>query len=280
MTSLGYDDSQKAVKLFDGWALTLNYDGRELEAQQMFRRALDISRNDESNTAVAPDLLLNYAGLLLQLGHRAEAARYFALASRKAHEFHDNVVTDNADLLQAWLFMSAHAYAQATRQVDELEQRLRKRYAPEHYLFAELSSARAGIAVGRGDLPSAARFAREAVEIDEASIRRIGQCAALLSYLLVSKSGIDLKSGQREEAASDARRAINLLEAREDPSILSSNVGRAYLALALALEAEGKPEEAQLAARKAYANLQTTLGADQPDTQSARQLTNTRSPSH
>jgi tetratricopeptide (TPR) repeat protein len=96
----------------------------------------------------------------------------------------------------------------------------------------------------------------------------------------VRKSGIELKSGQREQAASDARRAITLLEQAEDPSILSSNVGRAYLALALALEAEGKPGEAQLAARKAYANLQTTLGSDQPDTQSARQLTNTRLPGH
>jgi hypothetical protein len=71
-----------------------------------------------------------------------------------------------------------------------------------------------------------------------------------------------------------------MLEDGKDPGILSSNVGRAYLALALALEAERKPDEAELAARKAYANLQTTLGADQPDTQSARQLTNTRLPSH
>jgi hypothetical protein len=278
MTTLGYDDSQKAVKLFDDWALTLSYDGRELEAQQLYRRALDISRNDEGNGAAAPDLLLNYAGLLQELGQKAEAARYFALASRKAHELNDNVLVDDADLMQAWMFTDAHAFAQATRQVDELEQRLRQRYAPAHYLFAELSSARAHIALGRGDLPSAAHFAKEAIEIDEASIRRIGQCAAMLSTLLVSKSGVDLKSGQRDEAASDARRAIKLLEEREDPSILSSNVGRAYLALALALEAEGKPDEAQGAARKAYANLQTTLGSDQPDTQSARQLTNSRLP--
>ncbi|MDT7812943.1 MAG: hypothetical protein QOJ42_2859, partial [Acidobacteriaceae bacterium] len=209
-----------------------------------------------------------------------EAARYLFLASQNTHELNDNVLADNTDLLQAEMFIDAHAFAQATRQVAELEQRLRKRYAPEHYVFAQLSSARARIALGRGDLPSAAHFAREAVEIDEASIRRIGQCTALLSTLLVSKSAMDLKSGQWEEAASDARRAIKLLEDGEDPSILSSNVGRAYLALALALEAEGKPDEAQLAARKAYGNLQTTLGSDQPDTKRARQLTNTHLPSH
>jgi eukaryotic-like serine/threonine-protein kinase len=279
MTTLGYDDSQKAVKLFDNWALTLNYDGRELEAQRLYRRALDISRNDETNRAVAPDLLLNYALVLSELGQRTEAARYLVLASQKAHELNDNVLSDDTDLMQAEMFIDAHAFAQASRQLAELEQRLRKRYAPEHYVFAELSSARARIALGRGDLPAAVQLAKEAVEIDEASMRRIGQCAALLSTLLVNKSGMDLKSGQREEAESDARRAIKLLEDREDPSILSSNLGRAYLALALALEAEGKPDDAQLAARKAYANLQTTLGSDQPDTRSARQLTNTRPPS-
>jgi serine/threonine-protein kinase len=280
MTTLGYDDSQKAVKLFDDWALILSYDGRELDALRTYRRALDISRNDETNSAVAPDLLLNYAGLLQELGQTTEAAPYFALASKKAHELNDNVLVDDAELKQANMFTDAHAFAQATRQLDELEQRLRQRYAPEHYVFSEVSWVRARIALGRGDLPSAAHFATESVALDEASMRRIGQCAALLTALLVGRSGIDLKSGQREQAVSDARRAIKLLEEREDPSILSSNVGRAYLALAQALEAEGKPGEAQLAARKAYANLQTTLGSDQPDTRSARQLTNTRLPTH
>jgi serine/threonine protein kinase len=280
MTTLGYDDSQKAVKLFDDWALTLSYDGRELEAQRLYRRALDISRNDETISAVAPDLLFNYASLLQGLGQKTDAARYFALALKKAHELNDNVLLDDIEIWQTDMFIDAHAFAQATRQLDEVEQRLRTRYAPAHYVFAELSSARGRIALGRGDLPSAAHFATEALEVDEASIRRIGQCAALLPYLLVSKSGIDLKSGQREQAASDARRAIKLLEDGEDQSTLSSNIGRAYLALAQALEAEGKPDEAQLAARKAYANLQTTLGPQQPDTRSARQLTNTRFPGH
>jgi serine/threonine protein kinase/tetratricopeptide (TPR) repeat protein len=280
MTTLGYDDSQKAVKLFDDWAYILDNDGRQLEAQRTYRRALDISRNDESNNAVAPVLLFNYATLLKELGKTTESARYFALASKKAHELNDNVLVDDTDLLRADMFIDAHAFAQSAHLLDEVEQRMHKRYDPAHYVFAEVSSERARIALSRGDLSSAAHFASEAVEIDEASIRRIGQCAALLPYLLMSKSGIELKSGQREQAAYDARRAIRLLQDGQDPSVLSSNVGRAYLTLALVLEAQGKTDEAQIAARKAYANLQTTLGTDQPDTQRARQLTNSRFPSH
>ena len=44
MTSLGYDESQKAVKLFNDWALILGYNGRQLEAERLYRRAIEISR--------------------------------------------------------------------------------------------------------------------------------------------------------------------------------------------------------------------------------------------
>ena len=126
MTTLGYDDSQKAVKLFDDWAYILDNDGRQLEAQRTYRRALDISRNDESNNAVAPVLLFNYATLLKELGKTTESARYFALASKKAHELNDNVLVDDIDLLQADMFIDAHAFAQSAHLLDEVEQRMRQ----------------------------------------------------------------------------------------------------------------------------------------------------------
>ena len=195
------------MKLFDDWAYILDNDGRQLEAQRIYRRALDISRNDESNNAVAPVLLFNYATLLKELGKTTESARYFALASKKAHELNDNVLVDDIDLLQADMFIDAHAFAQSAHLLDEVEQRMHKRYDPAHYVFAEVSSERARIALSRGDLPSAAHFASKAVEIDEASIRRIGQCAALLPYLLMSNSESSSKAvnGSRPHPTPGAR---------------------------------------------------------------------------
>jgi serine/threonine protein kinase len=280
MATLGYDDSQRAVKLFNDWALTLNYDGRELDAEKIYRRALDISRNDETNSAVAPVLLYNYAALLRELGKDTEAGRYLDLAARKARELNDSIVADDTELLKALMFTDAHEFAQAAGVLAGLEQRLRKRYAPQHYVFSELLSERSRIALGHGDLQSAANLAREAVELDEASIRKIGQCAAYLPTLLVRKSRIELQGGRPEEAASDANRALELLADEADSGIPSSNVGRAYLALAQALQASGKQDQAQAASRKAYANLQTTLGPDHLDTHSARKLADTRLPGH
>jgi serine/threonine protein kinase len=280
MINLGYDDSQKAVKLFNHWALTLSYDGRQLDAERIYRRALDISRNDGTNSAVIPVLLYNYASLLRELGRRSEAARYLDLAGAKAHKLNDNVLTDDIDLLKALMCTDAHEWDHASGLLTDLEQRLRKRYAPEHYVFAELASERSRIALARGDIHSAIDYAQRAVELDEASIRRIGQCAAYLPTLLVRKSVVELRGQQQDVAESDATRALELLENGEDTGVPSSNIGRAYLVLAESLQVAGKQDQAQIASSKAYANLQTTLGPNHPDTRSAGQLADSRLPGH
>ena len=280
MSQLGYEDSQKAAKLFNGWALTLAYDGRQLESEKIYRRALDISRSQDGEQAVAPTLLFNYASLLHQLGRRDDAARYLQLAGARAQALHDNILADDADLLHAEMYTDQHQLAKASTLLDDLEIRLRRRYPPEHYVFAEIASARSAIALARGDPASATRFAQQAIALDQASIRRIGQCAAYLPTLLIRKSQVERSSGYAESAATDARRALELLHDEANTGIPSSNVGRANLALAQALEAGGEQDEARPAFRSAYANLLTTLGSDHPDTRLSQELADARLPSH
>jgi serine/threonine protein kinase len=280
MTELGYDDSQKAAKLFNDWGLTLAYDGRQLDAERNYRRALDMSRNDETNGSVAPVLLYHYAALLRQLSRNPEAAQYLDLAADKARDLNDNILADDTDLLRAEMYTDAHEFAQANRILNQLEQRLRNRYAPDHYVFAELASARSAIALARGDVSSAITLARNAVELDEASMRRIGQCAAYLPTLLVRESQAELRGRQAEQAASDANRALKILQDQDGTGIPSSNIGRASLALAQALSAMARQDEAQPAAQRALANLQPTLGSEHPETRLARQLADARLPSH
>jgi len=280
MSELGYDDSQKAAKLFNDWGLTLAYDGRQLEAERIYRRALDISRSDGGSGAAAPVLLFNYATLLRELGRSEEAATYLEEASEKARSLDDNILADDAELLKAEMNVDAHEFAKANRILNELEPRLRRRYAPEHYVFAEVSSARSGMALAQGDLPMAWQFAGNAVAVDEASIRRIGQCGAYLPTLLVRRARVELQIGQAESAATDARRALEMLGGEREAGIPSSNVGLASLVLAQALQSLDRQDEAQSAAQRAYANLQTTLGSDHADTRLSRELADARLPSH
>lgn len=280
MTELGYDDSRKAAKLFNNWALTLAYDGRELDAERIYQRALTITSNEESNGAAAPDLLFNFAALMRRLNKHDEAARYLAMARDKARDLDDNILADDVDLVRAEMLTDDGDFNKAIEVLDALALRLHHRYAPEHYVFAESASARSAIALARGDVSSARRFAQEAVSLDEASIRRIGQCAAYLPTLLIRQAQVDLSAGQPEAAASEARRALTLLHGEEDTGIPSSNVGRANLVLAQALQASGQQDQAQDASRKAYANLQTTVGLEHPDTRRAGELADARQPSH
>ena len=278
ISQLGYEDSQKAAKLYNGWALTLAYDGRQLEAEKIYRRALEISRSQDGDQAVAPSLLFNYASLLHQLGRRDEAAHYLQLAGARAHTLHDNIVADDADLLRSEIYTDQRQFAKASTLLDDLETRQRRRYSPEHYVFSEIASARSALALAQRDAASATRFVNQAVALDQASLNRIGQCAAFLPTLLVQRSHVELSRGDAESAAVDARRALELLRTEAGSGTPSSNVGRANLALAQALDAAGDPGEAQPASRTAYANLLTTLGSDHPDTQRSRDLADTRLP--
>jgi predicted negative regulator of RcsB-dependent stress response len=72
-------------------------------------------------------------------------------------------------------------------------------------------------------------------------------------------------------AERDAREAVALLQQAQPGDFPSSN-GRAYLALARVLSAEGRGVEARAAAQRALEQLQKALGPQHPDTRAAEQL--------
>jgi serine/threonine-protein kinase len=272
MTNLGYDGTQKAVKLYNDWALTLAYEGRQLEAEKTYRRAMNIGRADETVDSVSPVLLYNFAEVLHDLGRTAEAADYAERASLRAKEAGDQFLIDETNLLKARFYLDKRDFARTRVMLTELEPRLRSKFPREHYAFAALASDRSQLAFATGDLPRAMQLADQAVMLDEASIRNIGQCAALLPTLLVRRSNLELQARRHDLAAGDAARALDLLQSELNSGIHSSNVGRAYLAQARALKAMGKLDEAHSASRAAFEHLQDTLGPDHPETRSAYHL--------
>jgi serine/threonine-protein kinase len=272
MTSLGYDDTQKAVKLFNDWALILSYNGRQLEAEQLYHRAIQISRSDQSEGAVPATLLYNYASVLRELGRPAEADRYSDLASSKARKMNDQILLDQTDLLKARLDLDKSHFQHAAKLLAELEPRMRDKLPPGHYAFAALASDRSNLALATGDISGALKLADQAIRIDEASIRSIGQCAAFMPTLLVRRAFVELQARREDLAASDAAEAMTMLQAEMEPGAHSSNLGRAFLAQALALKASGKSEQALTASKRAYENLRDTLGSNHPDTRNASAL--------
>ena len=94
----------------------------------------------------------------------------------------------------------------------------------------------------------------------------------LLQDFLVGRSDIEGELGRANEAASDAARAVTLSVHDTQPGTFSSHLGRAYLTLGRALQAQGKQDDARAAFRSAAQNFESALGAGSPDADIARQL--------
>jgi serine/threonine protein kinase len=272
LARLGRDDTEQAGTLFNNWALALLQSGRVLEAERVFRRAIDISRADNSVEAVSPTLLNNYAAVLRELERLPEASDYAERGFAKAQEAGDEVSIYQSLLMRARIYRDQHDLARSDVMLAQVEPRLRRGLPAGHFAFASLASERSLNALAKGDVPAAMRLADQAVMIDEASIKARGEGAVPLRNLLIRRSTIELAAHRPNDAAADAARVVSLLQASAEPGTFSCTMGRAYLALASAFEAQGKRDEARAAGRSAAEQLQNTLGPDHSETRSARQL--------
>jgi eukaryotic-like serine/threonine-protein kinase len=273
MTSLGRDETETGVVLYNDWALELDQVGRPLEAEKIYRRVIDMSRDGETEEAVSPMILLNFARVQRELNHLPQAADYAERAYDKAIKVGDELVVNQSLLERTKLYTTQHNLPRAEEMLAEVEPRLRKILPPGHYAFAAITSDRALLAMENHDLPTALRLNEDAIDLIQAAIKARGEGAFNLPGLYIDRSAIDLASGQADQAAADAANALMALQPLNLPGVISSKLGRAYLAQARALSAQGKSAEARQAASHALQQLQGSVGADHPDTHAAQQLT-------
>lgn len=150
--------------------------------------------------------------------------------------------------------------ARASEMWSEVESGLKRKLASGHIAFPALALEQSLSAEERRDLPSAMDLANQAVAIAEASIKAGREGIDLLPMLLVHRSCLEIRLGGAGEAAADANRALKILQKSAEAATLSSYVGRAYLALARALQAQGKHNEAGAAFRSAAEHFQKCAG--------------------
>jgi eukaryotic-like serine/threonine-protein kinase len=272
LTSLGRDDTATAATLFEDWALELHQLGRPLDAEKLYRRAIEISRANDTEDTVSPMVLNNYARSLRELGRLSEAADYAERAYAKGQTIGHQLVINQSLLERARIYADQQKLSRATEMLTEVEPRLRRDLPPAHYAFASLASDKATVALAGGHVPEALKLADQAVSIDEAAIKTGGAGAFYLPPLLIRRSAIELEARMSDKAVADAERAVTLLQPGTKLGGNSSTLGRAYLALGRALQAQGKSEGALAAFRSAAENLESTVGTDHPDTRNARQL--------
>jgi tetratricopeptide (TPR) repeat protein len=270
--ALGRDESQGTGTLLNNWALTLSSLGRPLDAEPLFRRAIEISRADATEDAVSPMLLVNYARVLRDLARLDEADDYVTRGVAKARAADDQIVVNQGLLLAAWVHLNRNQLDRAAAVLSEVEPRLRQALPAGHIAFASLASYRSLLALGRGDLQAALPLAQEAVSLAEASIQAGGQGSDFLPTMLLRRSDLERRLGRLDPAVADAREAVRLLEQSAPPGVLLSRLGRARLALAHGLRDLGRGDEADPVLRTAVEHLQSALGPEHPETLAAQEL--------
>ena len=274
LVALGRDDTQTAGTLYNNWALSLGLFGRPIEAERLLRRAIDIARAGTSEEGVSPMVLVNYARALREVGRPDEAAGYAERAYEVAEQADDRVVMDQTLFERARIYRERGDFARAAAMLSALEPRLRASLPPGHIVFAALTCDRARLANAAEDLDRANRFADEAIAMAEGLVAGGRAPGDFLAGCLVSRSIIRLKRGRATEAAADAARARDLLQAAAPSNARLSTIGRAYLALGRALDAQRRSDEAHAALRAAVDHLESAAGPDHPDTRRARELAN------
>ena len=273
LSSLGWEETDTSVHLFNNWALELDQIGRTLEAEQIERRALDQTSDGNSTEMSTAMMLNNYAKMLRKLNRLDEAADYAQRSYDKAQTEHNQLVTSQSLLERARIAISQRKFAQAS------ELAVRARTAD-----AQAPSSGALCLCQPGGRPVEDCLWRRRSAVGASACRSVGcyrrsgakelevQGAFAFPGFLLNRSSVELASGSLEQAVADANRALALQGSSTQPDSFSSTRGYAYLALARALDAQGKHDEAQAKADLAAQNLEKCLGSDHPDTRSAVQL--------
>ena len=271
LTELGRDDTATAATLLNNWALALEFSGNPLQAEQRFSHAIQLSHDNHGERAVSPTFLVNNAHVLNELARTKEAEDYAQRGYRAATELGDQETINQALLDLARIYRQAGQLARSTALLDEVEPRLRQNLPAGHYAFAALASERALDAQAAGDLHAASRYEKDAMDILNAAVRTGKEGAHYMPILLGRQSGLDLQLGRPDQAAADASAQLSLAQKDMEPGQYSANMGHAFLNLGMALQAQGKTNEARAAFRSAADHLERTLGPDHPDSRAARQ---------
>ncbi|HZQ71003.1 MAG TPA: serine/threonine-protein kinase [Terriglobales bacterium] len=268
LQALGRDDTETAGTVLNNWGLVVNRLGRQLEAEQLFRRAIAISRADRTERSVAPMLLNNLARTLLELNRFSEAADYAERAYAKARQAGDEIVMNQALSVRFQIYIDQGDVLRAAQALAELQPRWKRMMPPGHIAFAILPLYQGLLAMKRGDRETAIAKADRAVALAEANRENL---TYLSMAFLLRRAEVNLTFQRLDETKDDAEkaRAIEQTAFSEGPS---SRVGSAYLMEARALRAQGKFNEARVAARSALEHLEPTVGADHPKSKLARTL--------
>jgi serine/threonine-protein kinase len=268
MAQLGRENTLEAAIVYHNWAVTLNFAGQMLQAEQLFRRSIQIESADGTDKNVSPMALTNLSRVLIELDRIDEAQHYADRAHTRALAEGDEVVIRDSNFLRARISVRRGESAQAVKLLEDVEARYRRTRPPECVCYASLDYERAKLAAARGDADGALAEMNKAVALAEQKTSP----PDALRYFVLRRAEVELAVNRLDGARADAERVIALTRSALGTDAHSSYLGLAYLIQGRALLASGPYADAARALSSAVEQLRPTLGADHPQTRLAKRL--------
>ncbi|MGD9902137.1 MAG: protein kinase [Vicinamibacterales bacterium] len=266
----GRDGTERAGTLLNNWGLVRR--SMPLDAERLFRRAVQISSADGSEAGVSPMLLTNLGWSLLDLQRLPEGIAVAERAATRAERAGGGAVIYQNQLLRARLHHAAGDDARAAAVLDEFERRAPGLVPAGHPAFTVLLELRASIATSRRRYAEAHGFLADAfTTLDE---QRPDHRQGFLALYRV-RARLALSEGRPADAVTDAERALQLA-IETDPGLAASYwIGRSQLLLGEALIADGRAKDAVAPLEQAARDLEASVGPDHPWSRGARDLLGT-----
>jgi tetratricopeptide (TPR) repeat protein len=155
---------------------------------------------------------------------------------------------------------------EAERVLDEAERVMRATLKPDNGAFSNVLSGRSLLASARGQHRRAMAWADASLKLAEGS----DDAAYFVPLSMLLRAEVAALADEPEVARRDAEQLLTLWRKTLPPGSVSSNLGRAQLALAQALAQQGQKDNAAAAYAQALRHLVPTLGETGPQTLAAR----------
>ena len=274
LTEIGQDDMGLAGSTFYKWGLSLIALGRPMEAEKLIHRAILVFSKGEDDPDVVPWHLVAHAHALRDLGQLDPADEQSRRGYSTSLKGGDPGGANHAMLLTVSIARIRGKLVDAKKLLAQLEPRLHT-LPPGDIFAASFLAERASIEQAQGDLNAALNSINQSLAIAQASVKAGKKGADLIPIFLTNRSNIERLLGRAADAVADANQALTQLQQAAQPATFSCDIGRAYIALGLADQAQRRDkadEDSRLAFRSAATHLGNTLGPNHPDTRSALQL--------
>ncbi len=256
----GRDRTRAAADAWNNWGL-VHHRGEIRKAEPLYRRSLEIHRSLVGEGEVAAVVLHNYAGVLLQLARYAEAERISREAIRVARAQQAIFIEMFATMELAGMYAETGRLAEARATLATLDPLLgTKAFTPLRRAYRAYTLG--CVAVAEGNAAEARAQFAESVRLHDGIPAKFS--SGVLA--LVGLARAELATGNPGAAEAAARRAVLLAESFIEKGSPSYLVGLSLAARGEIERASGQAAESEGTFEAAQGHLETTLGAQHPET--------------